>query len=91
MSGHLNGVQAIVEKSYPLALCTHCANHCLNLALNKACTLPIIRNSLGVITELVNFFNHSAQRGHFLKETIEGTFFVSQNEGDLSTSEKLGG
>ena len=56
MSGHLNGVQAIKKKSYPLALYTHCANHCLNLALNKACTLPINRNSLGVITELVIIF-----------------------------------
>ena len=51
MSGHLNGVQAIIRKSYPLALYTHCANHCLNLSLSKACILPIIRNSLGAITE----------------------------------------
>ena len=54
MSGYLNEVQAIIRKSYPLALYTHYANHCLYLAFNKACTLPIIRNSLGVITELVN-------------------------------------
>ena len=32
MSGHLNGVQDIIMKSYPLALYTHCVNHCLNLA-----------------------------------------------------------
>ena len=55
VSGHLNEVQAIIRKSYPLALYTHCANHCLNLSLNKACTVPIIRNSLSVITELVIF------------------------------------
>ena len=75
MSSQLRGVQAIIRKFYPLALYTHCANHCLNLALNKACTLPIIRNSLGVITESVNFFNDSAQRSHLLKVTID-TMYV---------------
>ena len=67
-------VQAIIRKSYPLALYTYCANHCLNLALNKACTVPIIRNSLSVITELVNFFNHSAQSSHLLKKTIDAMY-----------------
>ena len=56
MSGHLNGVQAIIRKSYSLALYTHCTNHYLNLALSKVYTLPIIRNSLGAMTELMIFF-----------------------------------
>ena len=71
MSGRLNGVQAIIRKSYPLALYTHCASHCLNLALGKACTVPIIRNSLGAVTELVSFFSHSAQRCRLLEETVD--------------------
>ena len=83
MSGHLNGVQAIISKSYPLALYTHCANHCLNLVLSKVCTLPIIKNSHGAITELMKFFNHSEQRSHLLEDTIdamcaENTIFVSE-------------
>ena len=71
MSGRLNGVQAIIRRSYPLALYTHCASHCLNLALGKACTVPIIRNSLGAVTELVNFFSHSAQHCRLLEETVD--------------------
>ena len=55
MSDHLNGVRAIIRKSYPLAWYTYCADHCLNLALSKACTVPIITNSLGAITELMIF------------------------------------
>lgn len=70
MSGHLRGVQAIIRHSYPLALYTHCASHCLNLALGKACTVPIIRNAFGFVTELSGFFSHSAQRSHLLMETV---------------------
>ena len=71
MSGRLHGVQAIIMQLYPLALYTHCASHCLNLALGKACTVPVIRNMLGVVSELLNFFSHSAQRSRLLEETVE--------------------
>ena len=95
MSGHLNGVQAIIRKSYSLALLTHCANHYLNRVLSEACTLPIIRNSLGAITELMIFFNHSAQRSHLLEDTIDAIYAEStilcQNEANLFTSVKIGG
>ena len=33
MSGHINGVQAIVRQEYPFAHFVHCAAHRLNLAL----------------------------------------------------------
>ena len=35
-----------VRRSYPLALYTHCAIYGLSLALSKAYTVPIVRNSL---------------------------------------------
>ena len=83
MSGHLNGVQAIIRRSYPLALYTHCASHCLNLALSKACTVPTVRNSLGAVSELINFFSRSAKRSRLLEETInalqeENEMFVTK-------------
>jgi hypothetical protein len=43
----------------------------LNLALGKACTVPIVRNSLGAVTELISFFSHSAQRCRLLEETVD--------------------
>jgi len=55
MAGHLGGVQAIIRKECPLALYTHCASHCLNLALSNACSVPAVRNCLGTVTELVSF------------------------------------
>ena len=71
MSGRLHGVQAVLRQSYPLALYTHCASHCLNLALGKACTVPIIRNTIGALTELLSFFSHSAKRSRLLEEAVE--------------------
>ena len=62
MRGHLNGVQKIIRNTYPLALYTHCASHSLNLVLNKACSVPIVRNALGTVSEVATFFSNSAQR-----------------------------
>jgi len=53
MSGHENGVQAIIRGECPLALYTHCASHCLILALNKECTVAIVRNALAVVSEMI--------------------------------------
>ena len=68
MSGYLNGVQAIIRKSYPLALYTHCANHCLSLALNNTYTVPIIRHSRGLITVLLIFFQSFCTAQSLVKE-----------------------
>ena len=70
MSGHLGGVQAIIRKECPLALYTHCASHCLNLALSHACSVPAVRNCLGTVTELVSFFSHSAKRTRILENVV---------------------
>lgn len=37
MSGHLNGVQAQVQKQYPAAIYTHCMAHRLNLVVLDLC------------------------------------------------------
>jgi len=44
MSGNFRGVQAIVKKSYPKALYTHCVSHSLNLCLSDAAKTQAIRN-----------------------------------------------
>ena len=36
MSGHLNGVQALIRQEYPFAYFVHCAAHRLNLVLCQA-------------------------------------------------------
>ena len=46
-------------------------SHCLNLALSKACSVPIVRNCLGIVTELVGFFSHSAKRTRILETVVD--------------------
>lgn len=70
MGGHLNGVRTAIQEQYPMALYVHCSAHSLNLALSKACTVPVIRNSLGTVNEIIKFFKSSAQRLELLKQKI---------------------
>ena len=70
MSGSLRGVQARIIEQQPLALYTHCASHRLNLVISKACSVPVIRNTLQIITELTNFIRQSSKRVQLMKEKI---------------------
>ena len=70
MSGHLNGVRAAIQEEFPMALFVHCAAHSLNLALSKSCSIPLIRNSIGVVKEVEVFFHASAQRAEVLKAKL---------------------
>ncbi|KAE9536596.1 hypothetical protein AGLY_006998 [Aphis glycines] len=70
MSGEFQGCAAKFMEKYPQALYVHCASHSLNLVVSNACNIPIIRNSLGSITETINFFRISAQRQTILKDVI---------------------
>jgi hypothetical protein len=70
MSGAFKGVQSRILKLQPLALYTHCANHRLNLVLNKASSIPSIRNTVGIITNINNFLRESAIRTNYLSSKI---------------------
>lgn len=62
MSGKFKGVRARIQELNPLALYIHCASHQLNLALSHASSHPSIRNTLGVVSDTVNFVRDSSQR-----------------------------
>jgi len=49
MCGKYQGVQAQILNIQHLALYTHCASHCLNLSISKACFVVLIRNVVGNI------------------------------------------
>lgn len=70
MSGKFNGVQAIVRESYPAAIYVHCAAHSLNLAISKASEIQPIKNCLGIVEKLYEFFSRP-KRKSALCETIE--------------------
>lgn len=71
MSGKFQGVQARILKVQPLALYSHCASHRLNLVISKACTIPSIRNAIGVVSSVANFFRESAKRLHALEDEMK--------------------
>ena len=57
MSGKEKGVQAIVQKSCPLAVHVHCSAHVLNLVLIKSCAIPEIYSTFDFIRDIAIFFN----------------------------------
>lgn len=68
MSGKYNGVQAHILKLHPLAVYTHCAAHCLNLAVSSSCEIIDIRNCMGTIGQVRTFFNYPKRKDTLLKE-----------------------
>lgn len=72
MSGQFSGVQAHIKEKYPNAVYTHCASHCLNLVVSNACSISSIRNCLGVVTNVCNFFKFP-KRLNVLKNAVATT------------------
>lgn len=70
MSGHLNGVQAIIRETVPRALYVHCSAHSLNLALLHSCKLPSIRNCLGTVSSICTYVRASPQRTNQLQDEV---------------------
>ncbi|KAJ8889025.1 hypothetical protein PR048_008519 [Dryococelus australis] len=57
MSGVINGVQAHLRYIHPTALYVHCSSHALHLSVSDACSVPSIRNCMGTIQKVYDFFN----------------------------------
>ena len=79
MSGQFNGVQAIIKRSCPMAIYTHCSSHCLNLVLAKACQIAPIRKTLKTVEEVIVFLSSSAGRKKYLLKVIDALQPDSQN------------
>ena len=69
MSGRLNGAQAYIREIIPTALYVHCAAHSLNLAVSNSCDLSPVRNCMGTIASVYNFFN-APKRQNILRKSI---------------------
>ena len=80
MSGAYNGVQAKIKEYFPLAMYMHCASHSLNLVLSTSCKVQCMRNTQGIITEVVNFINSSAKRVDMLKNSITSTATTTKRQ-----------
>lgn len=90
MNGTFKGVQARILNIQPLAFYTHCTNHRLNLALNKASTVPIIRNTVSIILSVNNFLRESVSRNQLLSTKI-GEILPTQKASKAKKSVTLDG
>lgn len=70
MSGQFKGCAAKILEKYKQAPYIHCCNHSLNLVVSDSCSIPLIRNSLSTINEIINFFRKSAQRQSYLNKAV---------------------
>ncbi len=70
MSAAGRGVQGIISAENPKAIYIHCCSHIINLAIVKACMLPVIRNMMDSITDASNFFNNSPKRQRMLDRVL---------------------
>ena len=71
MSSSISGVQGRIRSVSPMAFYTHCQSHQLNLCVVKACSIPLVRNASGAISEIAKFFNYSPKRQHFFEHVID--------------------
>ncbi|XP_060855033.1 52 kDa repressor of the inhibitor of the protein kinase-like [Metopolophium dirhodum] len=79
MSGQFRGVRTIISEKYPKAQFIHCSAHNLNLVLAHSCEIPMIRNCIGTIKTVINFFRQSALRDGLLKDAAESAGAIHLN------------
>ena len=70
ISSQARGAQGLISQKNPKALDVHYNSHVLYLVIIKTCSLPLIRNMAGTITELPNFFIYSPKRQRCSKKVI---------------------
>ena len=73
MAGVRKGFSSVILQKYPLATYVHCCSHVLNLSIASACSLPLVRNMMGVVSEVSKFYEHG-KRQDKLVEVIENDF-----------------
>jgi len=79
MSDQFRGVRTIISEKYPKAKFIHCSAHTLNLVLAHSCEIPMIRNCIGTIKPVINFFRQSALRDGILKDAAESARATHSN------------
>jgi hypothetical protein len=68
VSGCFNGVQVHIRKNNYMDIYVHCASHNLNLTISDACDLKSIRNFMGVLGTVYNFFNTPKRQETLLRK-----------------------
>lgn len=71
MTSKARGAVQHIQKIAKNAIYSPCANHALNLCISKSSTVQFVRNSVGIIKEVVAFFNSSSKRNFVLKSILK--------------------
>jgi len=71
MTSKARGAVQHIQKFAKNAIYSPCANHALNLCISKSSTVQFVRNSVGIIKEVVAFFNSSSKRNFVLKSILK--------------------
>lgn len=72
MTSTLRGAVEKVQSYAPHAVYCPCSNHSLNLSISKSSTVQAIRNSIGLMKEIIYFFNMSSKRNFVLLTVLKG-------------------
>ena len=78
VTGTVRGTAAVITSQYPLALYTHCASHCLNLAVVKSLQITSVSNMMDVIKKVYQFFAVHPKRQRVFEQAIAETQLSSK-------------
>lgn len=62
-----------IQKTAVNAVLSSCFNHKLNLSISKTMNVKCVKNAMGIIQEVVSFFNASAKRHFVLKKYLKNS------------------
>lgn len=71
MVSTLKGAVQYIQKFTKHAIYCPCNNHALNLSISKSSTVQSIRNSVGIMQQVISFFKMSAKRNFVLKKYLK--------------------
>ncbi len=71
MAGKCSGAAARIRNDYPNAPYVHCGAHALNLSVAAACNIQVVRNMMGNVRVVSDFFNVSPKRFDLLTSKIK--------------------
>lgn len=72
MVSEVRGAVKKIQSYANNAIYSPCSKHGLNLSISKSSTVQSIRNSVGLMKEILQFFNCSSKRNFVLKTILNG-------------------
>lgn len=72
MTSQLRDAIQQVQKYCVNAVHSPCSNHALNLSISKSSDVQLVRNTMGIIKEIISFFKLLSKRNFVLKNNLKG-------------------